>query len=674
VHAKQGKFSESTALLEVLSKNAPDWILDRYMHWLVLSAIKVTERFDLAEKMYEAAWAVFKSRPNFSQDDLIWIGQSLFGAYIRSNNSSKQRLARDRSFIVFNFPKLTQTPLQHAMSMWKDLKTEQYYFWSIVAMVTPLADSDKMLAIAERMIETWFEQGKIQNQEQIEYYSGVLVKQNKLQEALNILRSEPARKAFSIPSQLSDHEARLLVSLGRVSEARDIYRSMLQTVNSDEWSWYLGFFDNLFAAGLAEGNAINSHTEVASMLSNLQAQTLEDKTKYRGPFLAALEFANRLSAAGVQQATSTSLFTQYFEHFGGKSCFFRDIAPYLAALGTADRRAVLVEIERKLGVFNSHDDQSSKIDWSYRLVSVESVRRSLSASTSLHETVVCLLKQYQETRHWNAKKEATERMCGDDLALLAAHYALDNRTSASSLFDAAAILEYAISTSKHNFQLRLLLLHIYSALGAARGSLRQVEELDIKQIQLDSMGYLIMDTLSNQMQFQELLSLAKRTRHFHDDNRKNTNDFILEAYKNNRYSKVKEIGQFHDRLESSLQLVVARVAQVFSQLVLENSTFESVKDLLNTFFSSASFDKVPMTESEVTLLRDNADGDVEDCFGALPIPNRPKFLPNDYYQIWRSFQAKSRDGTTICPPSTLVKPLPIAMLIKGIVCCLKSRP
>eukprot|EP01122_Echinamoeba_exundans_P003959 TRINITY_DN139_c0_g1_i2.p1 TRINITY_DN139_c0_g1~~TRINITY_DN139_c0_g1_i2.p1 ORF type:complete len:863 (+),score=119.72 TRINITY_DN139_c0_g1_i2:611-3199(+) len=580
------------------------------MHWLVLSAIKVTERFDLAEKMYEAAWAQFKSKPNFNQEDLIWIGQSLFGAYIRSNNSAKQRL--------------------HAMSMWKDLKSEQYYFWSIVAMVTPLADSDKMLAIADRMIETWFEQGKIQNQEQVEYYVGVLVKQNKLEEALTILRSEPAKKAFGIPSQLRDREARLLVCLRRFDEARDIYRNLLETVNSDEWSWYLGFFDNLFSAGLPDGDAANSRAEVFSMLSNLQAKTLGDRTKYRGPFLAALEFAKRLSAAGIEKSIPSSLFAQYFEHFGGKSCFFRDIAPYLASLSTAEaRKAVLAEIDQNLGSYHSEGDQPSKVEWSYRLASAESVRRSLSAAPSAHAAATSLLKHYQETRLWNLKKETTERMCGDDLALLAAHYALDNRSSASSLFDAAAILEYAIGASKHNFQFRLLLLHVYAALGAAKGCLRQIEELEIKQIQLDTMGHLFLDTLSNEMQPQELLSLTKRTRHFHDDNRKNTNDYILEAYKNNRYSKVKEIGLFQERLESSLQLVVAGVAQVFAQLALETHTLESSRDLLNNFFLSKAFGQVPMTESAVACLRDNSDADVEDCYDLEKVSGKTARWNND---------------------------------------------
>lgn len=96
MNAKQNKITEAVALLEVVTKIAPEWIMDRYMHWLVLSAIKITERFDLAEQMYELSWNFFKGKPAalVDQEQLVWIAQSLFGAYIRSNNVAKQKSVR----------------------------------------------------------------------------------------------------------------------------------------------------------------------------------------------------------------------------------------------------------------------------------------------------------------------------------------------------------------------------------------------------------------------------------------------------------------------------------------------------------------------------------------------------------------------------------------------------
>lgn len=227
--------------------------------------------------------------------------------------------------------------------MWKDLKNDQYYFWSVVAMVTPIEDSSNMmLAVAERMIETWFQQGKITTQEQIEYCmycsiqsclhrpvspcypciadANLLLKLGKNTAALDLLKTEQAKKAFNIPHQLHDFQARVHIILGQFAEARDIYRRLLAEINSDEWSWSVGYFDTLFKVGLsAESNEPHSRSGVLSFLHELQKKTMEDKSKYRGPFLAELEFTKRLVAAGGARTSLNYLSAHELTHFSGIS-------------------------------------------------------------------------------------------------------------------------------------------------------------------------------------------------------------------------------------------------------------------------------------------------------------------------------------------------------------------
>lgn len=471
-------------------------------------------------------------------------------------------------------------------------------------MVASQEGPGMILGLAERMLETLFADGKLENQEQVEYYVSLLLRSQKFEAALTVLKSGAATNAFQINSQLQDAQARTLVLLERFGEASKIYCSLVSTVNSDEWPWYLGWFDNLFKT------ESRSYDEVRNLLHTLQKATIDDKSKNRGPFLAELEFSKRLVERSELDAIDVSLFKAYFEHFGGKSCFFRDVAPYVASLTSSQQSAVLELLISSLPM----PEKPDTTDFAYRLASLESVRRALSAPEA-KEKAVFLLKHFQLAKSLEIKKEVTERMHGDDLALLAAHYALDKRASVLNLCDAAATLEYAALSSRHNFQFRLLLVYIYSALGASTGVLRQLEELDMKQIQLDTMMHSILDTMATQLQFHSVISFSKRLHAFHEDNRKNTNDFVLEAYKNNRYSKVKEIGNFQHRLESSLQLVVARVSAAFAALAADAHTLDSTKEVLSSLFSKTSGESVPMTSEAIAKLIDNSDTTVPDSFG-----------------------------------------------------------
>jgi N-terminal acetyltransferase B complex non-catalytic subunit len=110
---------------------------------------------------------------------------------------------------------------------------------------------------------------------------------------------------------------------------------------------------------------------------------------------------------------------------------------------------------------------------------------------------------YETIRACNIVKEVTERHPGDDLVVIAAHYLIDAYRAAASdkaqqrnhLVQAASILEDALQSSKWNFQFRLMLTYIYQALGAAKMVMAQFEAMDIKQIQLDTMGYVVLDHL-----------------------------------------------------------------------------------------------------------------------------------------------------------------------------------
>lgn len=76
-------------------------------------------------------------------------------------------------------------------------------------------------------------------------------------------------------------------------------------------------------------------------------------------------------------------------------------------------------------------------------------------------------------------------------------YDFEKRHGHQRLIQAAALLEFAHSKSAANTQILLLLVKLYSMMGAGSLALRAYNKLNIKQIQGDTLGYIIFDRISS---------------------------------------------------------------------------------------------------------------------------------------------------------------------------------
>jgi N-terminal acetyltransferase B complex non-catalytic subunit len=71
------------------------------------------------------------------------------------------------------------------------------------------------------------------------------------------------------------------------------------------------------------------------------------------------------------------------------------------------------------------------------------------------------------------------------------------RPDLQRLLQATALLEHAASNSKANPELSLLLVRLYQSLGAGSLAMRSYNRLGVKQIQGDTLGYVLFDRISS---------------------------------------------------------------------------------------------------------------------------------------------------------------------------------
>lgn len=124
--------------------------------------------------------------------------------------------------------------------------------------------------------------------------------------------------------------------------------------------------------------------------------------------------------------------------------------------------------------------------------------------------------------------------------------------SSEPLIEALCLLHYLLGNSPSNFHAKLLCLHLYHIIGCGIGAAQMYSHLDIKYIQLDSMGYLHCTHLPRI----GITSIAKplygQTLKFFTTSYKESLEYLAMCYKFGSFSKLEEFMDFRERLSNSL--------------------------------------------------------------------------------------------------------------------------
>lgn len=174
----------------------------------------------------------------------------------------------------------------------------------------------------------------------------------------------------------------------------------------------------------------------------------------------------------------------------------------------------------------------------------------------------------------------------DNYALVAVYIMYDlayKSKSSEYLIEALYLLQYVLSNGPSNFHAKLLILQIYQILGCGFGANNIFEKLDVKHIQLDSMGYLH----CGQLPASGLYSIAKplydTTLKFFTTSYKDTIDYLAMSYKFGSFSKLQEFMDFREKLANSFHYTYTSVEALLLEIVCFSgdvrSTIQSFKHM-----------------------------------------------------------------------------------------------
>lgn len=179
----------------------------------------------------------------------------------------------------------------------------------------------------------------------------------------------------------------------------------------------------------------------------------------------------------------------------------------------------------------------------------------------------------------------TDRHPADDLCVLSAMCLIKlsfieedsiesiDDTGTSYILQATVLLEHAWSHSKSNFQISLLLVRLYSILGAGSLAMRAFQRLGVKQIQLDTLSYTLFDRISSlhphpftndihgSSQFPSPVEHLEKQQRLYKKTRDHVSKNRWISLEHGSYNSIFQIEEFDEKINNSMSAVMSVVEQ-----------------------------------------------------------------------------------------------------------------
>ncbi|XP_053329156.1 N-alpha-acetyltransferase 25, NatB auxiliary subunit [Spea bombifrons] len=561
-------------------------------------------RPELVTKLYEAA---VKKVPNSEE-----YHSHLFMAYARVGEYKKMQ--------------------QAGMALYKIVPKNPYYFWSVMSLIMQsISAQDENLSktmflpLAERMVEKMVREDKIEAEAEVELYYMILERLGKHEEALEVIRGKLGEK---LTSELQSRENKCMTmykKLRKWPECNALSKRLLLK-NSDDWQFYLSYFDSLFylvedgwtppaqEQMSLEGDLDYTLEQAAQFVEGQIAAESKSQRQLRGPHLAKLELIKRLRKRGCNNeyklGDPEDLMFQYFVKFGDKPCCFTDLKIFIDLLPGSQHMSF---INRLLGSLQLTTVAAGElalpedIKALQRHLCVVQLTRLLGIYHKMdkaqkQEAIREMTARYRHGLVFGKSCLKTELQFSDYYCLVGAHMLLDLWMDGEewAVWHCLTLLEEGLNNSSSNAQFKLLLIRIYCALGAFEPAMELYSSLDAKHIQHDTIGYLLTrfgGPLGHYTAASQACNAALR---FFHSNQKDTSEYIIQAYKYGAFEKIPEFIAFRNRLNNSLHFAQVRTERMLLDLFLEADI--SLEENVKSMSLSPEEDDIPWKD-----LRDNRD-------------------------------------------------------------------
>ncbi|PJF17391.1 hypothetical protein PSACC_02847 [Paramicrosporidium saccamoebae] len=486
-----------------------------------------------------------------------------------------------------------------ALKLHTMFKGMRYLFWAILALHiqnrSPTAsgkselEAEKSMKLAEKMIIKAFSTDKV-NQRSLEELLLLIVTLQTTENHADALSILDSATGISFPN-LDEREiirADLLEKSGKWEEAIEHLQEILLRRGIFDWTaWklYVKAADNSVArSDLVKG----MHDFIPK---------LEKQSDKRSLMLAKIDAGIVFKSDFCNEESLVNYILEYIEEFRDRGCCVPDMQHTSASLPVS---VLEVLVERCLAKCAS-SAELLEITWHQlerifhlRLLSkTEGVGAPFDPDSKISILETVLPKT----------TGSSEVLATGWLHLATLHV---DRDAEGDLLKAAMYGTKAMNAAPDNFSAKLFLILVYLKLGSVTLALDLFRSLDVKQLQLDTLAYIISDHLLELGDLEHAELFFHESFFIYDENRTQSWSLIAEAFSRGSFSNVPEFYEFARRLEYSLQAVACICGTIRTELLTKDL------EIVASYLEGLKPDDLLFGDEFMLNLSDNRDRDVVD--------------------------------------------------------------
>ncbi|XP_062555855.1 phagocyte signaling-impaired protein [Armigeres subalbatus] len=557
-YIRLGRDEESAILIQALEQETPTE--STTLHVMTL-CYKETDQLDKICHMFTSA-----SKQQPGNEELL---SQLFIAHMRVNDFKAQQTV--------------------ALQLYKLKPRNPFYFWAVTsvflqALRGPDAKdqqkSSLLLSLAQRMVDKLIGENKLEASQEVQLYLQILQHQEKYDDMLTFLDGPVCTKMY--PGAPHSIRIELLQKLKKWADLNKLMKQLL-TEDSDRWDYYQDYIQSTMEM-IKNKDETPETDHTVDMCHEFIAGIIESQPrKNRGPYLARLELTRLMVEHNFDKEQQfgelTDLLLDYFRMFGDKTCCANDLKLFLEYVEPAKRPGFAAQLMQECRI-NPVTLPSSKEHMQRHICSLQ-IARFCGAHAALSEEHLSALYTALSLHYehgYNTFGQGllpTDMGPSDPYALLAVNIMYDRAWKlqrSEPLVEALCLLNHLLSNSINNFHGKLLNLQLYHRLGLVEAAHRAYESLDIKHIQLDSLGYLHCSHLCNGGFPALAKQIFDQTLNFFINDHQNSVEFLKMSYNFGSFSKLIEFLDFRDRLSNSLHFTLISVEALLLEMVCFSGT------------------------------------------------------------------------------------------------------
>ncbi|XP_019092748.1 PREDICTED: phagocyte signaling-impaired protein-like isoform X2 [Camelina sativa] len=498
------------------------------------------------------------------------------------------------------------------MKMYKLAGEERFLLWAVCSIqLQVLCDKsgEKLLLLAEGLLKKHIASHSMHEPEALMVYISLLEQQSKYNDGLEVLSGDLGSLLMIEVDKLRI-QGRLLARANDYSAAVDVYKKILE-LSPDDWECflhYLGclleddsiwkYFDNIDQihptkhieckfSHLTEEMFDSRISSASDLVLKLQIDT--ENSNLRGPYLAGLEIEKRKFLFGKKNENKLlESLLQYFHKFGHLACYASDVEAYLHVL-SPDKKTEFVGMLVKNS--DSFSESATKVlGQTTTILKVQELTGNIFELPidEIEASAVKLAKLYCQNLALSKDLDPQESMFGEELLSLISNMLVQlywRTRNFGYLAEAIMVLELGLTIRGHVWQYKILLLHIYSYVGALPLAFERYKALDVKNILTETVSHHILRQMLESPMWVDLSNLLKDYLKFMDDHLRESADLTFLAYRHRNYSKVIEFVLFKQRLQHSNQYLATRVEASVLQLKQNADSIEEEERVLENLKS-----------------------------------------------------------------------------------------